>query len=167
MGLFDNLFNKKNNRSAMIAKERLQIIVKKDKESNPIFNIIEDEIIEAIKKYIRIDPNKVSTNIEEEIDIMHVNAELEKKIVLEDSFLSKFFKKKNSASIAKERLQIIISRESGSPKFSKELEKDIKVIVMKYVKNNPSNIEISFDFDEEGSEFLELNISLPDSISKY
>lgn len=78
MGLFDNLFNKKNNRSAMIAKERLQIIVKKDKESNPIFNIIEDEIIEAIKKYIRIDPSKVSTNIEEEIDIMHVNAELEK-----------------------------------------------------------------------------------------
>ena len=51
MGLFDNLFNKKNNRSAMIAKERLQII-KRIKNLILFFNIIEDEIIEAIKNIL-------------------------------------------------------------------------------------------------------------------
>lgn len=167
MKLFKSLFNSKNKESASIAKERLQIVIKKDNGNNPLLNVIEDDIIEAIKKYISIDPMKVSTNVED-IDILHVNAEVEdaKKsdIKNDSSIMSRFFKKKNNAaSIAKERLQIIVRKDQGIPKFGKELEKDIKEIIMRHVRNNPSNIGISFDFDDDGKEFLELDVTLPES----
>jgi cell division topological specificity factor len=167
MSFLKSLFNSKTKESASIAKERLQIVIKKDNGNNPILNVIEDDIIDAIKKYIAIDPMKVSTNVEEHIDIMHVNAEVEDKKVepkADSSIISRFFKKKNNAaSIAKERLQIIVRKDQGVPKFGKALEQDIKDIIMRYVKNNPSNIGINFDFDDDGKEFLELDITLPES----
>ena len=112
---------------------------------------------------------KVSTNVEESIDILHMNAEVEKAKNNEKeddtSIFSKLFKKKNNnaASIAKERLQIIVRKDSGSPKFSKDLEGDVKNIVMRHIKNNPSNVDISFEFDDDGKEYLELDVTLPDS----
>lgn len=169
MSLFQSLFGKKEKKSASIAKERLQIVIKKDNGNNPLLNVIEDDIVEAIKKYVSIDPLKVSTNVEENIDILHMNAEVEKPNNSdkddETSIFSKLFKKKknNNAAIAKERLQIIIRKDSGSPKFSKDLEIDVKNIVMKHIKNNPSNVDISFDFDDNGKEYLELDVTLPDN----
>lgn len=171
MSLFNIIFGKKKENTSSIARDRLQILVNKDKSANPIFDVIEEEIIEAIKKYVKIDPEKVSTNIEKEIDIMHVNAEIAKKMKKSDNktLISRLFgdKKENTGSIAKERLQIIVSKDFGSPKFSKELEYDIADIVKRYGKDDPSNIDISFDFDDDGIEFLELNISLPDNINNF
>ncbi len=69
--MFKNLFGNKNKQSASIAKERLQIVIRKDNTDNPLLNVIEDDIVEAIKKYITIDPMKVSTNVED-IDILHM-----------------------------------------------------------------------------------------------
>ncbi len=164
--MFKNLFGNKNKQSASIAKERLQIVIRKDNTDNPLLNVIEDDIVEAIKKYITIDPMKVSTNVED-IDILHMNAEVEQKN-REDkkdiSFVSRFFNRKNNAaSIAKERLQIIVRKDQGSPKFGKHLEKDIKDIVLRHARNNPSSVEINFEFDEDGKEVLELDVALPDS----
>lgn len=163
-------FKKDKKESASIAKQRLQVVIAKDQNSNPLLNVIEDDVIDAIKKYVNINPNNVETKLNEEeaIDILRVNAELEEKKPTEESssLLDVLFsRKKKSASIAKERLQIIIARDSNAPDFSDKLEKDIKGIVKKYTRISPDNISIVLDYDSDGIEFLELNITLPDEIT--
>ena len=99
--MFKNLFGNKNKQSASIAKERLQIVIRKDNTDNPLLNVIEDDIVEAIKKYITIDPMKVSTNVED-IDILHMNAEVEQKNredKKDTSFVSRFFNRKKQCCI--------------------------------------------------------------------
>jgi cell division topological specificity factor len=77
-----------------------------------------------------------------------------------------FFRRKqpSSASIAKERLQIIVSHErrrSSTPDFLPSLQKDILEVVRKYVQINENQIKLSVDRKGD-SEVLELNILLPD-----
>lgn len=77
-----------------------------------------------------------------------------------------FFRSKrpSSASIAKERLQIIVSHERrrpSTPDFLPRLQKDILEVVRKYIKINENQIKLSVD--RKGNfEVLELNISLSD-----
>jgi len=71
------------------------------------------------------------------------------------------FKRKTSASIAKERLQIIVSHERrrpSTPDFLPQLQQDILGVVRKYVQVSENQIKLSLDRKGD-SEILELNIS--------
>jgi cell division topological specificity factor len=75
-----------------------------------------------------------------------------------------FFRSKRhgSASIAKERLQIIVAHErrhSSTPDFLPRLQKDIVEVVRKYIHIEEDQIKLSVDRNED-CEILELNISL-------
>jgi cell division topological specificity factor len=73
-------------------------------------------------------------------------------------------KKKKSASVAKERLQIILAREhvpKGSPNFLPALKKDILEVVGRYVAIDHDNIHVTLENDGK-LEILELNITIPD-----
>lgn len=72
--------------------------------------------------------------------------------------------RKSSASIAKERLQIIVAHERGNsspPDFLPRLQKDILEVVQKYITINENQISLSVD-KKNDCEVLELNISLAD-----
>ncbi len=75
-----------------------------------------------------------------------------------------FFKSKKTgtASVAKERLQIIVAHErrrSTTPDFLPQLQNDILEVVRKYIQINEEQIKLSVD--KQGDfEVLELNISL-------
>lgn len=75
-------------------------------------------------------------------------------------------KKPGSASVAKERLQIIVSHErrrSTTPDFLPQLQTDILQVVRKYIQINEDQIKLSLDRRGD-CEVLELNISLADSV---
>ena len=73
-------------------------------------------------------------------------------------------RRKNTASVAKERLQIILAREHSdrnAPDYLPELKKDILEVVAKYVTVDLDLIQVSVDKDGD-TDILELNIILPD-----
>ena len=73
-------------------------------------------------------------------------------------------KKQGSASLAKERLQIIVSHErrrSSTPDFLPRLQQDILEVVRKYIQIDENQIKLSVDRNDD-CEVLELNISLSD-----
>jgi len=75
-------------------------------------------------------------------------------------------KKKPTASVAKERLQIILAREHADaskhePDYLPALKQELLEVVSKYVKVDLEDIKVNLERD--GScEILELNISLPE-----
>jgi cell division topological specificity factor len=80
--------------------------------------------------------------------------------------LMDFFRssRKGSASIAKERLQILVAHdraERNSPSYLPMLQKEILDVIRKYVAVDPD--AVSVNYEQEGNrEILELNIVLPD-----
>jgi cell division topological specificity factor len=71
-------------------------------------------------------------------------------------------RRSSSASVAKERLQIIVAHErrhSSTPDFLPRLQKDIVEVVRKYIQINEDQIKLSLDRKGD-CEVLELNISL-------
>lgn len=73
-------------------------------------------------------------------------------------------RKKNTATVAKERLQIILARENADrngPDYLPDLKKDILEVVAKYVAVDLDRIQVSLDKDGD-MDILELNIVLPD-----
>ncbi len=74
----------------------------------------------------------------------------------------------NSASIAKERLQIIVAHERGrsrGPDYLPLLQQELLEVIRKYVHIDEEQIRISMD--KEGDyEILELNITLPENDAK-
>lgn len=80
-----------------------------------------------------------------------------------------FGNKQKTASIAKERLQLIIAHErsdSGSkPDFLPDLQKELIAVISKYVSVNPDDIKVSLE--KQGNyEVLEVNIVLPEPAAK-
>ena len=76
-------------------------------------------------------------------------------------------KKKNTASLAKERLQILIAHEhsdasASAPDYLPKLQKELIDVIRKYVKVNDNAVNVKV---EKGDNFdvLELNITLPES----
>jgi cell division topological specificity factor len=70
----------------------------------------------------------------------------------------------SSASIARERLQILVSHERNAdkqPSYLPQLQKDLLDVIKKYVDVDQDAISINFEQDER-QEVLELNIVLPD-----
>ncbi len=72
----------------------------------------------------------------------------------------------NTASIAKERLQIIVAHErvkkmDGNPDFMKDLQRDILEVVRRYLPVDGEQINIAMEREGE-CDVLELNIVLSD-----
>jgi cell division topological specificity factor len=72
--------------------------------------------------------------------------------------------KASSASLAKERLQILVAHERSSrtqPSYLPQLQKELLEVIKKYVDVDQNAITFNFEQDEN-QETLELNIVLPD-----
>lgn len=72
---------------------------------------------------------------------------------------------KKTASVAKERLQIIVAHERNTraqrPDFIPQLEKEIVDVIRKYVAINDDMVKI--EMDQSGNySVLEVNVTLPD-----
>lgn len=74
-------------------------------------------------------------------------------------------KPKNTASIAKERLQIIVSHERGTrgggPDYLPMLREEIIKVIAKYVPIDQDQVKVELERSGNCS-ILELNITLPD-----
>ena len=75
--------------------------------------------------------------------------------------------KKKTASVAKERLQIILAHERGSratePDFLPALQKDLLAVISKYIKIDANDIKVHLERDAS-MEVLEVKIELPDRL---
>jgi cell division topological specificity factor len=72
-----------------------------------------------------------------------------------------------SASVAKERLQIIIAHERHEkkrPDYLALMQKELLAVIAKYVAVNQEDIRIDLE-RKEGCSILELNITLPEEPS--
>jgi cell division topological specificity factor len=73
-------------------------------------------------------------------------------------------RKKDTASIAKERLQIIVAHERGQrtqPDYLPALQKELVEVIRKYVNIDQDQVQVVLD-DQGGYSILELNVTLPD-----
>ena len=83
------------------------------------------------------------------------------------SLLSIFLgEKKKTASVAKERLQIILAhKRSGKsahqPDYLPDLQRDLIAVLSKYVNINPGDIKVNLE-RQDNLEVLEVKIELPD-----
>ena len=71
--------------------------------------------------------------------------------------------RKKSASVAKERLQIIVAHQRsqrGQPDFLPMLEKELLEVIRRYVEVDDDAINMSLD-SEDNCSVLELNVTLP------
>lgn len=79
-------------------------------------------------------------------------------------------RKKNSATVAKERLQILLAHERferKAPAYLPAMREEILRVIAKYVgidvENLQENLQISID-EANGVEVLELNLVLPEDL---
>ena len=83
------------------------------------------------------------------------------------SFLSFFLgEKKQTASVAKERLQIILAHERSGRGNSRadylpKMQAELMAVICKYVKIGPNDIKVSVE-RQDNFEVLEVKIELPD-----
>ncbi len=84
------------------------------------------------------------------------------------SFLSFLLgEKKKTASVAKERLQIILAHEragrnAGQPDYLPALQRDLVAVIGKYIKIDPHDIKVHLE-KQDNLEVLEVKIELPDA----
>ncbi len=83
------------------------------------------------------------------------------------SFLSFLLgEKKKTASVAKERLQIILAHERSGrhpePDYLPALQRDLVAVISKYIKINPDDIKVNLE-RQDNLEVLEVKIELPDA----
>ena len=75
---------------------------------------------------------------------------------------------KGSASVAKERLQILVAHDRAArdrPSYLPRLQQEIIAVIRKYVDVDMN--AVSVNYEQEGSqEILELNIVLPDHAAR-
>lgn len=83
------------------------------------------------------------------------------------SWLDNFFggKQPKSASLAKERLTVVIARQRNSsdttPDFLPALQKDLIAVISKYISINPDDIKVQLE-KKDNYEVLEVNIVMPE-----
>lgn len=75
--------------------------------------------------------------------------------------------KKKTASVAKERLQIILAHErrgrhGRGPAYLADLQKELVAVISKYVSIKPEEIKVHLQ-RQENLEVLEVKIELPDA----
>ncbi|MCL1114071.1 MULTISPECIES: cell division topological specificity factor MinE [Shewanella] len=75
-------------------------------------------------------------------------------------------KKPNTASLAKERLQIIVAHqrgERGAPDYFPKMKQEIIEVIRKYVQISDDQVSVQLDQNDDNLSVLELNVTLPDS----
>jgi len=83
------------------------------------------------------------------------------------SFLSFLIgEKKQTASVARERLQIILAHErsgrsAAEPDYLPALQRELVAVICKYIKINPSDIKVQLE-RQDNLDVLEVKIELPD-----
>ena len=75
--------------------------------------------------------------------------------------------KKKSATVAKERLQIILAHERsgrnpGQPDYLPALQRELVAVISKYVHINPEDLKVHFEREDE-LEVLQVKIELPEA----
>ena len=78
--------------------------------------------------------------------------------------LELFRRKPSSASVAKERLSIIVAQERstrGGPDYLTMLRGELLQVIYKYVQVGPDAVQIHLQ-REDGHELLQLSVALPD-----
>ncbi|QCI23328.1 cell division topological specificity factor MinE [Buchnera aphidicola] len=83
-------------------------------------------------------------------------------MALLDFFLSR---KKSTANVAKERLQIIVAerrKKDNEPNYLPELKQEILRVICKYVKVDPNMISVQLDQKGNDISILELNVTIPE-----
>jgi cell division topological specificity factor len=84
------------------------------------------------------------------------------------SFLSFLIgEKKKTASVAKERLQIILAHErsgrnAAEPDYLPALQRDLMAVISKYIKIDLNDIKVNLE-RKDNFEVLEVKIELPDT----
>ena len=78
--------------------------------------------------------------------------------------------KKKTASVAKERLQIILEHErsgrsAGQPDYLPALQRELVAVISKYVKINADDLKVHFERQDD-LEVLEVKIELPEATAK-
>ncbi|KGM29930.1 cell division topological specificity factor [Photorhabdus luminescens] len=84
-------------------------------------------------------------------------------MALLDFFLSR---KKTTANIAKERLQIIVAerrRGDAEPAYLPDMKRDILAVICKYIQVDPDMLSVQFEQKGDDISVLELNITLPET----
>ncbi|ATA24086.1 cell division topological specificity factor MinE [Brenneria goodwinii] len=84
-------------------------------------------------------------------------------MALLDFFLSR---KKATANIAKERLQIIVAerrRGDSEPHYLPQLKRDILEVICKYVQIDPEMVSVQLEQKGDDISVLELNVTLPEA----
>ena len=86
------------------------------------------------------------------------------------SILNYFRRKTSTASVAKERLQIIISHERSQrgstdylPKIQEKLQEEILAVIAKYIPINRDKVTVNLDRLGD-SAVLELNVIMPEEV---
>ena len=82
-------------------------------------------------------------------------------------FLNFFLgEKKQTASVAKERLQLLLAHErngrSSSPTYLPDLQRELVAVISKYVSINPDDIKVNLERQDD-LEVLEVKIELPEA----
>jgi cell division topological specificity factor len=81
------------------------------------------------------------------------------------SFLDYFRSKPKTASLAKDRLSIIVARERAGTRtgvdYLPQLQQELLAVIARYEKIDLSNVTVNLD-RSHGGEVLELNIVLPE-----
>lgn len=75
---------------------------------------------------------------------------------------------KGSASLAKERLQILVAHdraERSRPSYVPKLQREILEVIRKYVDIDLESISVNYE-QEDNCEILELNIVLPEALDQ-
>jgi cell division topological specificity factor len=75
--------------------------------------------------------------------------------------------KKKTASVAKERLQFILTHERANgqgaqPDYLPALQRDLIAVLSKYVKINPQDVQVNLE-RHDNLEVLEVKIELPEN----
>lgn len=77
--------------------------------------------------------------------------------------------KKKTASVAKERLQIILAHERGRggarPNYLPDLQRELVAVISKYVSIKPDDIKVNLE-RQDHLDVLEVKIELPEAASK-
>lgn len=85
------------------------------------------------------------------------------------SIFSNFFnrndKGKSTASVAKQRLQVVIANDINSKKISPDVLRKIEMQIIKifteHIEIDDKNVDMKV-VNENGRQFIELNVTLPD-----
>ncbi|MCL1143065.1 cell division topological specificity factor MinE [Shewanella gaetbuli] len=75
-------------------------------------------------------------------------------------------KKPNTASLAKERLQIIVAHQRGereAPDYLPKMKQEIIEVIRKYVQIADDQVSVQLEQNDDNLSVLELNVTLPES----